>query len=51
MKLDLSVIKTLCKRKNITVKEFAEAVGVTPVGVSRSIKKQRHNGGIYRKGL
>ena len=38
MKLDLSIIKTLCKQKNITLKAFAHEIGFTDVGIIRAIK-------------
>ena len=38
MKLDLSIIKTLCKAKNITLKAFAHEIGFTDVGIIRAIK-------------
>ncbi len=38
MKLDLSIIKTLCKQTNITLKAFAHEIGFTDVGIIRAIK-------------
>jgi len=38
MKLDLSIIKTLCKQKGVTVKDFALELGFSDASVNRTIK-------------
>ncbi len=38
MKLDLSIIKTLCRQKGVTVKEFALELGFSDASVNRTIK-------------
>jgi transcriptional regulator with XRE-family HTH domain len=41
MNLNLSIIKTLCKQKGITVKEFAQKIGLTDASVNRTINNNR----------
>ena len=47
--MNLSVIKTLCKQKNITVKEFAQKIGYTEAGISRTIKNNRTTSDFLEK--
>lgn len=41
MKLNLSVVKTLCYQKKITLKEFCKQIGVTDTGLSHAIKNNK----------
>lgn len=47
--MDLSVIKTLCKQNNITVKEFAQKIGYTEAGISRTIKNNKTTSDFLEK--
>lgn len=47
--MDLSIIRTLCKEKNITVKEFAKKIGYTEAGISRTIKNNRTTSDFLEK--
>lgn len=41
IKLNLSVIKTLCTQRKITLKEFCRQIGVTDTGLSHAIKNNK----------
>lgn len=49
MKLNLSVIKTLCNQKNITLKEFCKQIGVTDTGLSHAIRNNRTTSDFLEK--
>ena len=49
MALDLSVIKTLCKQKKVTSKEFCREIGVTESGLSHAIKNNRTTSDFLEK--
>ena len=40
-KLDLSIIKTLCQKNNISLKEFADKIGTSLSSVSHTIKNNK----------
>ena len=49
MMLDLSVIKSLCKKKGVTVKKFAEEIGLTDASVNRTIKNSKTTSDFLEK--
>lgn len=49
MMLDLSVIKSLCKKKGVTVKKFAEEIGLTDASVNRTIKNNKTTSDFLEK--
>lgn len=49
MKLNLQIIKTLCKIKKVSLKEFSAKIGFSEAGVSRAIKNNKTTSDFLEK--